>query len=55
MASVAREVNAIFNNPKDYEPQRINLEKSNESLPSKGNGIESQINHDGYIFNIFFY
>jgi hypothetical protein len=55
MVSVAKEVNAIFNNLKDHEPQRINLEKSNESLPSKGNGIESQINHNGYIFNIFFY
>jgi hypothetical protein len=55
MASVAREVNAIFNNPKDHEQQRINLEKSNELLPSKGNGLESQINRNGYIFNIFFY
>lgn len=55
MASDAREVNAIFNNPKGLEPQRMSLEKSNELLPSKGNGIESQINHNGYIFNIFFY
>ncbi len=54
MAIVAREVNAIFNNPKDREPQRIILKKFNELLPSKVNGIESQINHNGSIFNIFF-
>jgi hypothetical protein len=37
--NVAKEINVVSNNPKDCEPQRINLEKSNESLPSKGNRI----------------